>query len=128
MPRPRSRSATWAGGLTSSLTGSAGWGSNMAKRKAIPTALRRAVIAAAKGRCQACDGPTDEFEVDHYIPVALGGTNDLSNLQALCPPCHKLKTKKDVKDIAKSNRIRAKRLGTKPKRWKKKVDGRAVFE
>ena len=100
----------------------------MAKRKAIPSALRRAVIAAAAGKCQACAEPTDEFEVDHYVPVALGGTNDLSNLQALCLPCHKVKTRKDVKDIAKVNRIRAKRLGTKPKRWKRKVGGRTVRE
>lgn len=100
----------------------------MGNRKAIPSALRRAVIAAADGKCQACGEPTDEWEIDHYYPVALGGTNDLSNLQALCPPCHKLKTKKDVKDIAKSNRIRAKRLGTKPKRWKRKISGKTVYE
>lgn len=100
----------------------------MPKRRPIPSALRRVVIEAAKGRCAACGEPTEAFEVDHYAPVALGGTNDLSNLQALCPPCHKVKTRKDVKDIAKSKRIRAKRLGVRPKRWKRKLSGRAVYQ
>ena len=28
------------------------------------------------------------YEVDHIVPLALGGTNGLKNLQALCVPCH----------------------------------------
>lgn len=35
-------------------------------------------------------------EVDHIIPVAKGGTNDLENLQPLCKPCHGRKTAEEV--------------------------------
>lgn len=31
-------------------------------------------------------------EVDHIVPVVLGGTDDDSNLQSLCLPCHVAKT------------------------------------
>lgn len=42
---------------------------------------------------------------DHAIPDAIGGTNDLSNCQVLCVPCHKDKTaKRDVPVIAKAKR------------------------
>ena len=33
------------------------------------------------------------YQVDHIQPLALGGTNGLSNLQALCVRCHARKTR-----------------------------------
>lgn len=33
--------------------------------------------------------------VDHIIPKAHGGTDNLSNLQSLCDKCHKAKTAKE---------------------------------
>tara|TARA_B110000090_G_C13346104_1_gene433029 strand:- start:86 stop:673 length:588 start_codon:yes stop_codon:yes gene_type:complete len=33
------------------------------------------------------------FEVDHIVEIADGGEDISSNLQALCPPCHRRKTK-----------------------------------
>lgn len=41
-------------------------------------------------------GSFDEagFQIDHIIEVKHGGTNDPSNLQALCPSCHAVKTKR----------------------------------
>ena len=33
-------------------------------------------------------------EVDHIVPKRDGGTDDASNLQGLCKPCHSRKTKK----------------------------------
>ena len=35
---------------------------------------------------------TMELELDHIVNVAQGGTDDESNLQSLCVPCHKKKT------------------------------------
>ena len=32
------------------------------------------------------------FEIDHIIPLNLGGSNNIKNLQALCYFCHKYKT------------------------------------
>jgi 5-methylcytosine-specific restriction endonuclease McrA len=37
------------------------------------------------------------YEIDHIIEVKHGGTNDLSNLQLLCPCCHAVKTKRCAK-------------------------------
>ena len=42
--------------------------------------------------------------------------------------CHRSKTTEDVKQIAKVKRLEEKRLGTKRKRWKKKIGGKAVYE
>lgn len=40
-----------------------------------------------------------EVQVDHLLAVALGGNDDISNLQAVCPNCHFAKTAEDVKKI-----------------------------
>ncbi len=41
---------------------------------------------------------------DHKKPLALGGKDDLRNIQALCPECHHIKTKRDRHLIAKAGR------------------------
>lgn len=66
--------------------------------------LRQQVLRRDNWLCQGClrDGritglgikPRDHA-VDHVIPKAHGGTDDLSNLQSLCNPCHDAKTAKD---------------------------------
>ena len=45
-------------------------------------------------KCPLNGYPFDEagYEVDHIISLADGGTNDASNLQALCLMCHRVKT------------------------------------
>jgi hypothetical protein len=40
--------------------------------------------------CQKC-GTTKDLHIDHIVPVARGGTNDLSNLQFLCRSCNSAK-------------------------------------
>ena len=48
---------------------------------------------------------TDTFIGDHIIPIALGGEEfDIDNVQTLCIACNKIKTKQDIKDIAKQRR------------------------
>lgn len=37
------------------------------------------------------------FEIDHIVEVTHGGTNELNNLQVLCPCCHSVKTKRCAK-------------------------------
>ena len=57
-----------------------------------------------------------EWDIDHRIPLAGGGTNEPSNLQVLCDFCHSAKTKDDVSDAAKGKRIAIK--ANVPKRFR----------
>jgi len=78
------------------------------------TAKRAAEIFDDQGGlCRHCKGPlaVQPFEVDHRIALALGGTNDRKNLEAICVPCHKAKTARDVKAIAKAKRIARREAG-----------------
>jgi 5-methylcytosine-specific restriction endonuclease McrA len=34
------------------------------------------------------------FQIDHIVEVTHGGSNDITNLQVLCPSCHAVKTKR----------------------------------
>ena len=46
------------------------------------------------------------MEIDHILPIKMGGDPlDIANQQTLCYPCHKKKTKVDVGQMAKMNRI-----------------------
>ncbi|ETY69602.1 hypothetical protein X964_04100 [Acinetobacter baumannii MDR_MMC4] len=45
--------------------------------------------------CQCCGIVTKDLELDHIVNVARGGTDDESNLQSLCVPCHKKKTQQE---------------------------------
>ncbi|MCO8071880.1 HNH endonuclease [Acinetobacter lwoffii] len=45
--------------------------------------------------CLHCGITTMKLELDHIINVAQGGTDDESNLQSLCPECHKVKSQKE---------------------------------
>ena len=36
------------------------------------------------------------FEVDHIVELCDGGKGEYSNLQALCPNCHALKTRANI--------------------------------
>ena len=44
-------------------------------------------------RCCRCGGmfTKDQIDVDHRIPKKLGGTDDMSNLQAMCKHCNRSK-------------------------------------
>lgn len=45
--------------------------------------------------CKANGHVTEATDVDHIIPREQGGTDDPTNLQSLCSPCHKEKTAKE---------------------------------
>jgi 5-methylcytosine-specific restriction protein A len=100
----------------------------------------RGRLADFGGRCACGCGQeitaATGLEWDHVIPLELGGDDDLENLQPLTAKCHRAKTQRDVKAIAKAKRVQAKHLGIKGRkqelpggrgsRWKKKVSGEVV--
>jgi 5-methylcytosine-specific restriction enzyme A len=57
------------------------------KRIDIPEAARNYVFDRDNHTCQNC-GATEKLTIDHIIPLAEGGSNDLSNLQTLCLRCN----------------------------------------
>jgi 5-methylcytosine-specific restriction endonuclease McrA len=59
--------------------------------------------AQQKGKCPICRGLlTSLVEVDHIMPIALGGTNESSNLQLLCRSCNRSKGAKHPVDFMQS--------------------------
>ncbi len=56
---------------------------------------RKQLIRERDGfKCVLC-GSDDRLQVDHIIPVRLGGTNDVGNGRTLCHACHVKKTAED---------------------------------
>ena len=87
--------------------GDAIWQHRTKSSGVIPGTIRYEVLKQAKGRCQLCgvDGEGKALEVDHILPRNNGGSDDLSNLQALCYSCNATKRDRDdtdFRDIADS--------------------------
>lgn len=59
-----------------------------------PSEVRK-LLEKQKGRCASCKRDIRRgFECDHILPVALGGSNRISNIQLLCRPCNRKKSAK----------------------------------
>jgi len=67
------------------------------ERKSPPAWARKAVYARDRGKCANCSADIvmeldDNDHIDHIIPLARGGCNDLVNLQLLCQACNLVKS------------------------------------
>lgn len=94
------------------------------ERRRLTVVERRALLERQRFICAGC--PTKlTLEVEgrvvlgamideHIVPLALGGSNDLSNRELRCPACAKAKTLKDIKAIRKAERIRRRLQGEAP--------------
>ena len=67
-------------------------GDSKHQRRAIGQKERKEVWMNQKKTCNLCHNKCDKYEIDHVTALWKKGTNDKTNLQALCVPCHKLKT------------------------------------
>tara|TARA_B110001454_G_C12676757_1_gene416196 strand:- start:414 stop:980 length:567 start_codon:yes stop_codon:yes gene_type:complete len=67
-------------------------GGNSAKRSVSET--KKKYVASQQGwKCNNCGNQLNHtFQVDHKIDLQYGGTNEISNLAALCNNCHAIKT------------------------------------
>jgi diadenosine tetraphosphate (Ap4A) HIT family hydrolase/5-methylcytosine-specific restriction endonuclease McrA len=65
--------------------------------------VRYEVLKRAKFRCELCgiSAEVKALEVDHIVPRSKGGTDDVSNLQALCYSCNAMKRDRDDTDFRK---------------------------
>ncbi len=95
----------------------------MAEKRKVTAAVKKQVAGKQRFMCAgnvsdyACPlsgNPFDEagYEIDHIIPLSEGGSNDTSNLQALCLMCHRVK----------SNRAASVKKEDRPKKEKKPKD------
>lgn len=68
------------------------------RRIKIPDEVRKYVFTRNNYQCQSCGTTYQESQlnIDHIIPLAKGGSNDISNLQCLCSTCNQ--SKKDKLD------------------------------
>jgi 5-methylcytosine-specific restriction enzyme A len=79
---------------------------------------RARIFAANCGCCHLCEGKIavgEKWDVEHVIPWALTRDDSDANLRPAHVKCHAVKTAKDVGDIARAERRRAKHLGYAPK-------------
>lgn len=105
-------------------------------RQEFPEKVKIAAFERAKGRCERCTAllaGSNRPQYDHSTPDAVDGPPTLENCVVLCRNCHGRKTsEKDVPEIAKTKRIRAKHMNAKGKprggfRGWKKMDGTVVW-
>jgi len=111
------------------------------RRSSFSTSFRLSLFLERNGSCASCNtkiAAGQAWDIDHILPIALGGSNEPNNLQILCRSCHRYKTTQDdIPRIAKTKRLKAKHLGArssayrpipggKSSPWKRKMDGSVV--
>jgi len=71
-------------------------------KRSVSEAKKRYVAASQNWQCANCQQILNHtFEVDHITRLEFGGSNDVSNLSALCRNCHGIKTARE--NIEKSD-------------------------
>lgn len=62
-------------------------------RISIPPEVRKYIFSRDAYQCQSCGKTQRETQltIDHIIPLARGGQNDISNLHTLCRFCNQQK-------------------------------------
>lgn len=77
------------------------WKHRRRQGRVISGTVRYEVLKRAKFRCELCgvSAEVKALEVDHILPRNHGGTDDISNLQALCYSCNASKRDRDATDF-----------------------------
>lgn len=86
------------------------------EKRAVSKARREKIIQAQDGVCKRAHCEAPATDVDHILPLWVGGTNRDDNLEGLCVDCHKRKTRAEAKARGKVNRIVARDTGTRRER------------
>jgi len=110
-------------------------------RRSISATRRLRIFEAAGGKCHICgqkiQGLHEPWEVEHIIPLALGGDDEDHNMAPAHIACHGQKTRDEAPRIAKSRRMRQRSAGiprtvrrpipgSRRSPWKKRLDGTVV--
>ena len=63
--------------------------SGYTNKRSVSETKKKYVASQQKWQCAKCSSQLDaSFEVNHKTPLYLGGSNHVSNLEALCRNCH----------------------------------------
>ncbi len=74
------------------------------KHNAMSAKLRRSILASHYWTCDNCGYHGKDLHVHHIVPIALGGSNEESNLSVLCVGCHsKVHGGTKLIELAKTN-------------------------
>jgi len=109
-------------------------------RRTLSRSMRLKLFEDAAGRCYLCGFKIQAgqlWEVEHRIPLALGGADDEANMAPAHKSCHAPKTAEDFGRIAKAKRQKAKHFGmsrsanpmpgSRASKWKRLMDGTVVL-
>ena len=78
------------------MNGKMTWTSRIGTRRLLSEASKKQVAASQLWCCASCKTILPAaFQVDHIMPLAVGGSNEMRNLAALCPNCHASKTQNE---------------------------------
>ena len=77
-------------GLAPPATILSGGASKPTKRKHFTPLVSKQIAARQQFRCAICNRLFDDqlWDLDHIVPLFRGGSNELSNIRALCRACH----------------------------------------
>ena len=69
-------------------------------KRNVSAALRETVLWRDGWVCRICEEELkeDQWHCDHIVPLWSGGSNEQSNLQAICANCHAGKTAKETRE------------------------------
>ena len=88
-----------------------GIAARVVKRRRATPRQRLMIAHSQQWKCKSCGNLlTPDFDIDHREPLAGGGLNDMSNLQALCPNCHAKKSRMQHQLLRLDQRARRKRM------------------
>jgi 5-methylcytosine-specific restriction protein A len=90
----------------------------MTARRSLSPMQRLAVFERHNGICHLCEQKIkagEAWDVSHDRALALLGEDDDVNRKPAHRACHKVRTKDDVKAIAKAKRVKARHIGIKPR-------------
>ena len=76
------------------------------KRKRLAKAQKTLILKSQNFKCAKCGCDISKItpHYDHRIPIAMGGSDTITNIQALCGTCHTEKSKFDKLEISRARR------------------------
>lgn len=93
------------------------------ERRSVSPGTKAKILAATNHVCARPDCTERATDVDHILPLWLGGSNREKNLEGLCAGHHAAKTKAEATRRAKAKRLEARLNGTR--RARKPIPQRA---